>query len=62
MTPEQQLSLMDGSNRPGARHSIPSGKIRLIVVSADQHWLARLERWWASFGKFSKVLWADRDI
>lgn len=45
MNAETKLDLLDRANRSASRHVIPSGKIRLLVESAEQHWLARLERW-----------------
>lgn len=45
MNAETKLDLLDQANRPASRHVIPSSKLYLITESAEQHWLARLERW-----------------
>jgi hypothetical protein len=45
MTVDQKLDLIEARPIQGARHTIPSGRMRFVVESADRNFLSRIERW-----------------
>lgn len=53
MTAERKLDLLEERPLPKPRHWIPSDRMRFIAESADQHWIARLERF---IGKCKAIL------
>lgn len=45
MTVDQKLDLIEARPIQGARHMIPSGRMRFVLESADSKFLSRVERW-----------------
>jgi hypothetical protein len=58
MTVDQKLDLIEARPIQGARHTIPSGRMRFVVESAELNWLSRLERWAV---KMMKRIEAEQD-